>query len=226
MFDRAFTIEAFLKILNYVPVTIRITLISAAIGLAVALVLTVMQLSKNRILNRLSVLYISLMRGSPMLVLLLLTYYGLPVLMRSLGFSGKILPAEYYAIVALSLNIAAYFSEAMRSAYLAVDKGQIEAGLSMRIKASTVVRRIIVPQAAVLALPNIKNSFVAVLKNSALVYAIGITDIYEGGRVLSNNTMGLRQLEVFISVTIVYWVLCLILEALFTAAEKKTAFFL
>lgn len=226
MIDAGYVYDSFFKILKYAPVTLRITLFAVLVGLLIGLSLTVLQLSGSRVAVKLAELYIALMRGSPMLVLMLLTFYGLPVLFRAFHAELAIKDPEFYAVIALSFNIGAYFSEAMRSAYLAVDRAQLEAGISMGIATPTIVRRIILPQAAVLALPNIKNSIVAVLKNSALVYAIGITDIYQGGRILSSATMGLKQLEVFITVTLLYWVFCILIEAAFGYAEKKASFFM
>jgi L-cystine transport system permease protein len=206
---------------KYIPVTLEITALSVLFGLLFALLLTIGQLVKKRGINLLCVAYIAFIRGTPALLLIMLVYYGLPLPFQRLGIDINGLPQIGYAVFALSLNAAGYMSESMRSAYLAVNRGQYEAGLSVGMSAAAVNRRIIVPQACVMALPNIGNQIISVLKHSSLVYAIGIMDVFQKGQAAAAFLFGLTQVEIFIVVTIIYWLISLLTELLITATEKR-----
>jgi L-cystine transport system permease protein len=219
--DLGYMISTLGMMIKYVPVTLGITGLSVLFGLFLALLLTVGQLVKNRGINLFCMGYIAFIRGTPALLLIMLVYYGLPLPFQRLGIDINGLPQIAYAIFALSLNAAGYMSESMRSAYMAVNRGQYEAGLSVGMSAAAVNRRIIVPQACVMALPNIGNQIISALKHSSLVYAIGIMDVFQKGQAAAAFLFGFTQVEIFIVVTVIYWIISLLTEQLIVLTEKK-----
>lgn len=223
-FNITFVVKSIVALLQYIPVTLFITAVSICFGLLLGFLLTLGQLAHSKILNSLSIGFVALMRGTPMLLLLLLVYYGLPMLLMNFKIDISGWKQIVFAILAISINISAYFSETMRSAYLAVSTAQHEAGLSVGMSEQIIIRRIIVPQATAIALPNIGNSIISILKNSSLVYAIGITDIYQKAQSVAASTFGMRQLEVFVAVALIYWVICIAIEVFVAAIEKRLCY--
>jgi L-cystine transport system permease protein len=219
--DLGYMLSTLVMMMKYVPVTLIITALSVLFGLLLALLLTAGQLLKNRGINLCCMGYIAFIRGTPALLLIMLVYYGLPLPFQRLGIDINGLPQIFYAILALSLNAAGYMSESMRSAYMAVNRGQYEAGLSVGMSAAAVNRRIIVPQACVMALPNIGNQIISALKHSSLVYAIGIMDVFQKGQTAAAFLFGLTQVEIFIVITVIYWIISLLTEQLVSLTEKK-----
>lgn len=218
--------DAALKLLPYVGMTILITVSSVICALLVGFILTLCQLSRFTLLRKLVVFYINVMRGTPTLILMLLVYYEIPNLLELFGIIVDDEEQLMYAIIALTMNGSAYFSEAMRSAYLAVSHGQLEAGLSVGMKKRDIIKSIIIPQALVIALPNFGNNIISIIKNSSLVYAIGLTDLYQKGQKLANDTFGFRQLEIFIAVTLIYWGICILSETIMELIENRCRYFL
>jgi L-cystine transport system permease protein len=211
-FDVSYVLTNLLTSVKYIPVTLEITISSVIFGLAAALLLAMGQLVHIRVINILCISFIALIRGTPMLLLIMLVYYGLPLVFMEFGVNINGLPQIWFAVLAISMNASAYMSESMRSAYLAVHHGQYEAGLSVGMGAGTVNRQIIIPQACVMALPNIGNQLISVLKHSSLVYAIGISDVFEKAQAAAMFKMGLKQVEVFVVITLIYWFISLLTE--------------
>ena len=129
------------------------------------------------------------------------------------------LPASYAAVTSLSLNAAAYMSETIRGAFNAVDKGQIEACMSIGMTRIQTMRRIILPQSMTVALPSLLNSLVDLIKGTSLAFVIGVPELmaiasYEGSK-------SFKYFEIYVIVAVIYWCLSIILTRLQSLAEKK-----
>lgn len=221
MFDIAYFLDTATRLAPALPMTLFIAIFSFFAGLVLGLILAFIKLYKLPLLYHLAVIYISFFRGTPLLVQLFMFYYGLPIFLRSLGFEFdfSLIDALYYALLIFSLNSSAYLAEIMRSALLAVDKGQKEAALSVGMTNKQALRRIILPQALMITLPNLLNFFIIIVKNTSLASIItvpelmGLADI-EAGR-------SSKFLEVYLMAAIMYWALCLVLEAVFFKIEER-----
>ena len=121
----------------------------------------------------------------------------------------------------MTLLYAASISEVFKSAYLAVPKGQLEAGLSIGLTTSQTLVRIICPQALRFALPNISNAILNLLKDTALAYTIGLADVMGTGNLIIGQNMGNYSLETYIAVALIYWGLALILALVSQGIEAK-----
>uniref|UniRef100_UPI0025CE7F2D amino acid ABC transporter permease n=1 Tax=uncultured Phascolarctobacterium sp. TaxID=512296 RepID=UPI0025CE7F2D len=156
--------------------------------------------------------YIYMLRCTPSIVLLFIVFYGLPkFLLEVFDYDINDLSRAVFVIITFTLLFAASISEVMRAAYLAVDKGQYEAAVSAGLSPLLALRRIVLPQAAVIALPNFGNSLLSLLKEGSLAYTIGLIDLLGAGQMIVARAYGASALEVYIAVGLIYWLLSLLL---------------
>lgn len=185
--------------------TIPLTLASFPIGLVIALVVALMRLSSVRVLQGLARLYVSIIRGTPLLVQLFLFYYGLPQVMPFLtGMTGV-----QAAIIGLTLHFSAYMAESIRAAIVGVDRSQWEAGEAVGMTRNQLMGRIILPQAARVAAPTLVNYFIDMIKSTSLAFTLGVTEMM--GATQKEAASRFLYFEAFIVVAVIYWI---IVEAL------------
>ncbi len=226
IFDLSFMLSSFPRILEALPVTLELTAVSAIFGLLLGFGLAMVKINKPRVLTPICTFFVSFMRGTPQLVQLFLAYYGLPLVIKainaSLGTELNVngVPAIVYAFVAFSLNESAYFSENIRAAILSVDRKEIEAAKSVGMTGAQTMLRIVLPEAIVVAIPNLGNSIISLLKGTSLAYTVTIMDVMGAAKAVAGRN--LRYFEVYIAVSLIYWACSLILEQLVRVIEKKT----
>lgn len=168
--------------------------------------------------------YVGLLRGTPPLLMLLLTYYGLPKLLGFIGIQSNDWSKLFFGIAGLSIGWGAYLTEAFRSAYLAVDPGQLRAAYAVGMTGRVAFVRIVLPQAFVIAIPNLQNLVIGLLKATSLVYVIGIADMYQDATELSNTQQGVYQLQIFVCLALIYWGIALVIEWAFRRFLKRTTY--
>ena len=226
IFDLSFMLSSFPRILEALPVTLELTAVSAIFGLLLGFGLAMVKINKPRVLTPICTFFVSFMRGTPQLVQLFLAYYGLPLVIKainaSLGTELSVngVPAIVYAFVAFSLNESAYFSENIRAAILSVDRKEIEAAKSVGMTGAQTMLRIVLPEAIVVAIPNLGNSIISLLKGTSLAYTVTIMYVMGAAKAVAGRY--LRYFEVYIAVSLIYWACSLILEQLVRVIEKKT----
>lgn len=173
----------FILALSGIPVTLKITLVSLVIALPVGFFFALSKIYNRRISGTISSLYVSFVRGTPMVLQILIVYSLLPSIFNQMlkGIGSPInvfdLDPIFYAYIVFSLNTAAIFTEVLRSALLTVNTGQMEAALSAGLSTSQAFRRILVPQAMMVALPNIYNATINLIKGSSLAFLMTVKDI-------------------------------------------------
>lgn len=207
------------SILTALPMTIYLLAYSLVFGLVIGLLLTLAQLRGGRVLASIAHGYISLMRGIPSLVLIFLLFMGLPQIAPALAK----LPKSTFILVAMTLISSANLGEMMRSSYLAVEHGQTEAALSVGMTEVQALRRIILPQAIAIAVPNFGNNVISIFKETALAFSIGTLDLMGRAQTISQASFGATRLEVYISVAVIYWAICLILQLVTSIVERATS---
>lgn len=190
---------------------------SSILGTAVAL----LRLRHHRFWSALASLYLNLVRGTPPLLMLLLSYYGLPVLLKQVGIDINGWTRLTFGVFGLTIGWSAYLAEAFRSAYESVDPGQLEAARSVGMSDRSAFWQIIAPQTIALALPNVENLVVGLTKATSLVYVLGLYDLYNEASNLSNQTAGLHQLQIFVLLALTYWGIVLIIEAIFRFWQRR-----
>ncbi|WP_018752061.1 amino acid ABC transporter permease [Paenibacillus sanguinis] len=220
-FDIEFMLRSIPKVIEALPITLLLLVLSMIFGLLLGGLLTWTKMKAPRGLQAAVGVYVSFMRGTPPLVQLFLIYYGLPNLLGQLGMRVDSWDKLVFAIIAFTLSNAAYLSETMRSAYLAIPAGQHEAAQSVGMTGFQAFRRIIFPQALAVAIPNIGNSLLIVFKDSSLAFSIGIVELLGKAKLISAAGYGAKNLEVFVAAAIVYWISCMILEYGTNCLEKR-----
>lgn len=184
--------------------TIPLALASFAIGLVIALGVALMRISKNRLVSNLARFYISVIRGTPLLVQLFIIFYGLP----SVGLVVDPWPS---AVVAFSLNVGGYAAEVIRAAILSVPKGQWEAAYTIRMSRSQTLVRIILPQAARVSVPPLSNTFISLVKDTSLASLILVTELFRVAREIA--AFSYEFMLIYLEAALIYWIFCLALSS-------------
>lgn len=198
-FDIGYMIEILPQLLVYIPITLYLAIVSMIIAVVIGGVLSLILVNRTPVAVQLSKLYISFFRGTPVLVQLLMIYFGLPQLFPWLNS----ISAVNAAIIAFSLNTSAYLAEIFRAALTSVDKGQTEAAISTGLTYRQAVWGIVLPQAVRNAVPATGNMFIGLIKNSSLAFTIGVTELLAQGKLLATAT--LQFFEAYLAVGIIYW---------------------
>jgi len=192
--------------------TIPLTVISFVVGLFIALVVALARLSPNRILNGVARLYVSIIRGTPLLVQLFIVFFALP----ELHIKINPFPA---AVIAFSLNIGGYAAEIIRSAILSIPKGQWEAAQTIGLNYSGTLRRVILPQAARVAVPPLSNTLISLVKDTSLASTILVTELLRTAQIAAAPTFEFFAL--YGTAAVYYWVICLALSFAQSRVERR-----
>ena len=225
LFSLRAVLDAFPAVIGKLPVTILLALGGAFFGIIFAMIFALVKINRVRILYPIQAVFVSFLRGTPLLVQLMLTYYGIPLILKAINqsygtaFNINAIPAELFAIVALAFNEAAYASETIRAAILSVDPGEIEAARSLGMTNRQVYRRIIIPNAAVVATPTLINSLIGLTKGTSLAFSASVVEIFAQARIIGGSD--LTYFERFITVSIVYWIVNILIEILGRHIERR-----
>jgi L-cystine transport system permease protein len=216
-----FVIAVFPRLLAFLPVTLLILGGTVVFGSLLGFVLAKTRIGRSGIFRKISGGYTLIMRCTPSIVLLFILYYALPELVQAVfGLDINGISRSFFVILTLSLLFAANMGELMRSAYEAVDKGQREAALSAGLSETQAFFRITAPQAVVVALPNFGNALIALMKEGALAYTIGMIDMMGQGTLIISRNYGAYGLETYIALALIYWTLTIVIERSFRGIEK------
>jgi L-cystine transport system permease protein len=224
-FDIGFTIRAFPKILAAVPMTLFLTVVSMALGLIVGFIIALTRIYRVPVLQQISVAYVSLVRGTPLVVNIYIAYFGIPDLLYFLSqrygwhINVQNIPALVYAIVAFTIDTSAYLSETIRSALGAVDSGQFEASYSIGMTKFQAYKRIIIPQALVIAIPSFGNLLLGLIKGTSLAFTISVMELMAVAKIQAD--IAYNYIEVYLIVSVIYWAICFTFEKIFSRIENK-----
>ena len=192
--------------------TIPLAIVSFAIGLVIALVVALMRLSKVRIVSSVARFFVSVVRGTPLLVQLFVIFYGLPSI-------GLLIPSWPSAVIAFSLNVGGYASEVIRAAILAVPRGQWEAGQMIGMSHRQTLARIILPQAARVSVPPLSNTFISLVKDTSLASLILVTELFAQAQKVAAFSGEFMLL--YLEAALVYWIICLVLSTAQSRVERR-----
>lgn len=192
--------------------TIPLALTSFVLGLALALVIAMMRISGQPVLAAVARFYVSVIRGTPLLVQLFVIFYGLP----SIGLTIDPWPS---AIIAFSLNVGGYAAEVVRAAILSVPKGQWEAGHTIGMSRALTLRRVILPQAARVSVPPLSNTFISLVKDTSLASVVLVTELFREAQQIASSSQ--QFLLVYMEAAAIYWIFCLVLSSGQSALEKR-----
>ncbi|MDY3250835.1 MAG: amino acid ABC transporter permease [Candidatus Choladocola sp.] len=221
-FDFAFIMKILPKVLKALPVTLYITVWSAIFGWLFGLIFTCGKVSRYKRLGSVINVLTAVIRGIPTVVLLYLVYFGLPNLLKGLvGIDISQWQKTTFVIIAMALELSMSSSEMFRSAYNSLDKGQLEAAHALGMTKWQRFVRIIFPQGLYVILPNLTSATMTLIQGTSLVYTLGVMDIMGKARQLNTNEMGLKSLESYVTVALVYWAFSIIVIQIFKGLERR-----
>ena len=203
------------RLFEGLKMTIAMTVCSLILGILVGLLSCFCSISKSFILNKLSGAYLSIIRGTPLMVQATFIYFGLSAALN--------MPITSFtaSIIVLMLNSGAYLSEILRSGISAINKGQMEAARSLGLPHGVAMRKIILPQAFRIVIPSVTNQFIITLKDTSILSVIGVAEMMRQSQQLIANNF--RAFETYAIVAVWYYVLVIILTKLFKLLERRLA---
>jgi len=215
--DGAFIGEWAPYILAGVPITLFVSVASIAIAIVLATLGALGRLSRRPVIYGIASFYVSLVRGTPLIVQLLFFYLALPQIWEAFAA----IPVILLGIAALAFNYGAYMTEVFRAGIQAVPRGQVEAAAALGMTEGMTMRRVVLPQAIRIITPAIGNEFIAMIKDSALVSIITVQELlWRAQRIGQSN---FRTLETLLLAALVYWVMTIVLSVFQDRLEKRMA---
>lgn len=218
-FEFSYIIDYFIKLLPTISTTLLIVVSAMVLGLVISSIAALPQMYNIPVLNRLSKLYVSFFRGTPILIQLFLFYYGFPEILKLFGVNTDRVPALYFVIMTYALNSGAFMVEMIRASVASVDRGQVEAAYAIGMSGPQAFFRIVLPQAIVTALPIFSNMVIGSLKDTSLAFSVGVMEMT--GKSSTLATMSRHFIEAYISLALIYFVLSFVLERLFRVLERR-----
>ncbi|RED29369.1 amino acid ABC transporter membrane protein (PAAT family) [Brevibacillus brevis] len=192
--------------------SLTIAIASFFIGLIIAVLTALARLSGIKPLIAIARFYVSIIRGTPLLVQLFIIFYGLP----SIGLMIDPIPS---AIIGFSLSVGAYSSEVVRAAILSIHKGQWEAAYSLGMTYWQALRRVVLPQAARVSIPPLSNSFISLVKDTSLASVVLVPEMFRKAQEVVAATY--EPLLVYAEAALIYWVICFVLSIFQDRIENK-----
>lgn len=227
LFDFDGFLDSFHGLLSRVPITFGIAFFAFFVGSIIGLLVALTRIYKVPVLKSISRFYVSFIRGTPLVVQLYLANYGIARILYWLqtnteafaNFNASAIKPEWYGMLAFTINLGAYLSETIRASIEAVDVGQFEAAKSIGMTTKQTMLRIVIPQTLKVAIPNLNNTIINTIKDTSLLFTIGIIDMMGQAKIFGARTLSL--IEAYVAVSIIYWVTCFILEKIFMHVEEK-----
>ncbi len=194
--------------------TIELSVGAMVLGLLLGLAVALLRLSPLPVLRGLAAFYVSFIRGTPLLVQLFVIYYGL----AQFGWRIDPIPA---ALLGLTLNVGGYASETLRGAIASIERGQWEAAYSIGMTSSQAMRRVILPQAARVALPPLGNTFISLIKDTSLAATIQVPELFRQAQLITARTY--EVFTMYITAAAMYWIMSSVLAWLQHRAEARAS---
>ncbi|MFD2212047.1 amino acid ABC transporter permease [Virgibacillus halophilus] len=217
LFDMELAIKSIPFLLGGIPMTLLVAVTGMLMGMILGLFLAVGRNSAKVILRWPARIYISFMRGTPLLVFLFLLYFGFPVI-------GIQLSGIFAAVLGFGLNSAAYIAEINRSAINSIDKGQWESAKALNMGYWFTMRKIILPQATRVAVPPLTNVFMDIVKGTSLAAMITVPELFQKAQIVAGRTFD--SMTMYIMVALIYWPICMLISHLQDRLEDRFSRFL
>lgn len=223
--DFSFIVTALLSLFKALPNTLYITAVSVSSGFVIGTIIALLRVHQVPVLSQLAAGYVMFIRGTPMLMHLLLIYFGLPKLIDALflalglPYTSTIIPLIGFAYISFSITASAYMAEIVRAGISAVDRGQLEAAYSIGMTIPQALRRIVMPQALAVSLPNLSNSLIGMLHGSTLAFTVSVVEINAQAQIVAAANW--KFLEAYIAAALLFWGMTVLIEQLTALLEKR-----
>ena len=199
--------------------TMLLTLLSLLFAFIIGLIFGMMSVSKNRVLNIISVVYVDGIRGIPLIVLAYFIYFGVPKIIQMTVNPGFRMTALVAGTIALSRNAGAYMSEIFRAGIQSVDIGQVEASRSLGLGYARTMQRVVLPQAIRTMIPSIINQFIISLKDTSILSVIGFPELTKAGNIIVGNTFATA--ETWGIIAVMYLIVIVTLSRIAKLIERR-----
>lgn len=224
-FDASLILEYWPVVLQGLPTTLKLTVVATLFGIFFGFLIAIVKINRVPVLRQICGVYVSFIRGVPLMVLLYMSYYGLPLITMAMNDRlgtrldiNSITPFTF-ALVAFVMQEAAYESEVIRAALLSVDRKETEAAKSIGMTGLQTLWRITIPQALVVAIPSFGNALTSLIKGTSLAFIISVMDMMGKAKVLGGRNF--HYFEAYICAALTYWVICILLGFAVKYAEKR-----
>lgn len=223
--DIPFIWVAFKEIIKALPITLILTLVPLLAGFLIGIGVALVRIYKVKYLYRIANGYVSFFRGTPIIMHIMVIYFGFPLLIEQislwfdLGIQTNKIPIILFVLIALTLAAGSYLSEIIRSGILSVSKGQMEAAYSVGMTKFQAMIRIILPQALAQSIPNFTNIFVGFLHTSSIAFLVSQKEVTGAANIVAS--VNLKFLEAFIAAGIIYWGITILVEGISFLLERK-----
>jgi len=212
-FDFNLLFKSIPLLLKGATITLEVSLLATLFGIGVGLILIGMRAVPFRLLNYIASLYISFVRGTPLLIQIFFVYYALP------GLVGLDVPPFFAGVLTLSLNSGAFLSEVFRAGISAIPRGQVEAAQALGLKKKIIWGRIILPQVFIKILPPLTNELTMLVKASGLLSVITVVELVRAAQQVMIQTF--RPAEVLIAAAVFFFIICFLLSSLARRLERR-----
>ncbi len=225
LFDISIVISEIPKILVYLPITLELAIVSFAVSLILGLLIALVKKNEIPILKQMAAVFISIVRGTPIIVQLYVTYFGIPLLLKAINlqfgttYNVNGVPSIIYAFIALALNESAFNAEIIRGALNSVGNGQIEACHALGMTSWQTLKRVVIPEALTVAFPSLINAFIGLIKGTSLAFTCAVVEMTAQAKILGGRDF--RYFEAYVALAIIYWFVTFILEQISKRVEKK-----
>lgn len=219
LFSWEFFAELFPKVLPALPQTLLIVMLATVFGIIIGIILVFLRLEKIPLLYQLATIFISFVRGTPILIQMFVVYYAFPQFLKLIGIDISDWGSITFIYITYSINTGAYFSEIFRSAILSVPKAQTDAAYSVGLTRTQTYLRVVIPQSVTIALPGVGVIVTNLLQDSSLAFTFGILDVIGKARIIGQ--LKNRMIEGYVVSAVIFVVLAIVFERFFAFLEKK-----
>jgi L-cystine transport system permease protein len=223
--DILFIWVAFKEIIKALPTTLILTIVPLIAGFLIGIAVALVRVYKVKYLYRIANGYVSFFRGTPIIMHIMVIYFGFPLLLDQIslrfdiGIQTNKIPIILFVLIALTLAAGSYLSEIIRSGIISVSNGQMEAAYSVGMTKFQAMIRIILPQALAQSIPNFTNIFVGFLHTSSIAFLVSQKEVTGAANIVAS--VNLKFLEAFIAAGIIYWGITILVEGISFLLEKK-----
>ena len=200
--------------------TVLVVLESLLLCFVLSIPITAVRVKRLPVLSQLCGAWLSFIRSMPGILELFIAYFVLPGLLKEIGVDISYWPPTVFVLIAMMFHYIPYLSEILRPAYLSVDKGQHEAAAAIGMTGPQTFRRVIVAQTLPVALPQLCNAAIDIVKDTSLLFTIGVIDLMGRAKLIITDTYGIHKMETYIAVAIFYWILTTAVSYGFKLWEK------
>ena len=229
MFDVSLLWEYLPIVLQGLPTTLKLTSLAIVVGIFLGFLIALIKINKVPVLRQICAVYVSFVRGVPLMVLLYMSYYGLPLVTMALSRNWGIdidinaISPFTFALIAFVIQESAYESEVIRAALCSVDRKEIEAAKSIGMTGLQTLSRVTIPQALIVAVPSFGNALTSLLKGTSLAFTIAVVDVMGKAKFL--GALNFHYFEAYTCAAIIYWLCCIILGVIVKFVEKRLDFY-